>query len=98
MRIDLAPFSLVSSWVFRTWLLEHGTIMLRLPKDRTRFRTDRTLPSCRFGVERMGSLWILLLAGTAMLSACGGGSSSGGGPQIPLSLTGNWQFTVAPPA
>ena len=30
-----------------------------------------------------------------MLSACGGGSSSGGS-QIPLTLSGNWQFTMSP--
>jgi hypothetical protein len=38
------------------------------------------------------------LLAAMMLSACGGGSSSGTGPQIPVSLTGNWQFTVAAPA
>jgi hypothetical protein len=72
--------------------------MPRLPKDRTRFRTHRLLPSLRLGKGWVKNLWVLLLAGTVMLSACGGGSSSGGGSQIPLSLSGNWQFTVAPPA
>ena len=72
--------------------------MLRLAENRTRCRTNRPLPSCRVGAARVKSLWVLLLAGTLMLSACGGGSSSGGGSQIPLSLSGNWQFTVAPPA
>ena len=41
------------------------------------------------------TLWILLLAGVAMLSACGGGSSAGS--QNSASLSGNWQFTVSPP-
>lgn len=31
-----------------------------------------------------------------VLSACGGSSSSGGGVQIPLTLSGNWQFTMSP--
>jgi hypothetical protein len=39
-------------------------------------------------------LWALLLVGTIMLSACGGGNSSGVS-QIPLTLSGNWQFTMA---
>ena len=30
-----------------------------------------------------------------MLSGCGGGSSSGGGSQVPLILSGNWQFNMA---
>jgi hypothetical protein len=43
-------------------------------------------------------LWLLVLAGTMMLSACGGGTSSGAVLQVPLTLSGNWQFTMAPPA
>jgi hypothetical protein len=38
----------------------------------------------------------LCLIVTLMLVACGGGSSTNG-PQIPLSLSGNWQFTMASP-
>ena len=41
------------------------------------------------------SLWVLLLAATMALSACGGGSSNNSQP--PLSLSGNWQFAVAAP-
>jgi len=44
------------------------------------------------------SLRLFVLAGTMMLAACGGGSSSGAGQQVPLTLSGNWQFTMAPPA
>ncbi len=42
------------------------------------------------------SLWILLLASTLMLSACGSNSSSGS--QSNGALAGNWQFTVASPS
>ncbi len=43
------------------------------------------------------SLVLALLGGTMMLSACGSGSS-GSGVQIPLTLSGNWQFNMAPPS
>src|SRR5271169_1338886 len=43
------------------------------------------------------SLLLALLGGTIVLSACGSGSS-GSGLQIPLTLSGNWQFTMAPPS
>lgn len=39
-----------------------------------------------------------LLAGTLMLSACGSNSSSSSSSQAPATLSGNWQFTMAPPA
>lgn len=39
--------------------------------------------------------WLSLLS-AMLLSACGGGSSSGAVP-IPLTLSGNWQFTLAAP-
>jgi hypothetical protein len=42
-------------------------------------------------------LWLLVMAGTMMFSACAG-SSSNRNSQIPLTLSGNWQFTMAPPA
>jgi hypothetical protein len=40
---------------------------------------------------------LLLAAGILMLSACGGSVSSGSAP-IQASVSGNWQFTMAPPA
>ena len=43
------------------------------------------------------SLWILLLAGTLMLSACGSSNSSSGS-QGNGALAGNWQFTVSNPS
>lgn len=45
----------------------------------------------------MKGLCFLVLVGTMMFSACGGGYSSSVS-QIPLTLSGNWQFTLAPPA
>jgi hypothetical protein len=41
-------------------------------------------------------LAILPILGVLLLSACGGGSSSSTGTQVPLTLVGNWQFTLAP--
>jgi hypothetical protein len=40
---------------------------------------------------------LLLASGIVVLSSCGGGGSSSVAP-IQLSLSGNWQFTMAPPA
>ena len=39
------------------------------------------------------SFWVLLLAGTMLLSSCGGGASSGGS-QPSGNLSGNWQFSI----
>ncbi len=50
--------------------------------------------SPRFGGAYVKSLWILVLAGTMTLAACGSGSSSSNS-QIPLTLEGNWQFNMA---
>ena len=42
-------------------------------------------------------LW--LFAGAMTLSSCGGrGSSSNSNSELPANLSGNWQFTMAPPA
>lgn len=67
--------------------------MENFTKNRTR-RLDREPLAPRFGEGRVNSLWVLLFAGTIMLSACGGNSSTG----VQLSLTGNWQFTMANPS
>jgi len=71
--------------------------MLRLIKNRTRWRTNRLLTSRRFCAGHVKGL-LLLLAATTILSGCGGVSGSPSVPQIPLTLTGNWQFTMAPPS
>jgi hypothetical protein len=64
--------------------------------NRAMFRTKRKLLSSRCYAWRP-SLWLLLLAGTVLFSGCGGGSSTRI-PQIPVTLSGDWQFTFAPPA
>ena len=80
--------------------------MPRLTKDRTLCRTNRPLrasrwlPSRRFGAGSGERLLLALLctttlAGILILSACGSGSSST--LQANVSLSGNWQFTMAPP-
>lgn len=68
--------------------------MHTLPNDRRLCRTNREARSLRQGT-RMKGLPLLLLLGTMMLLACGGGSSNGGS-QVPLTLSGNWQFTMSP--
>ena len=47
---------------------------------------------------RVKSWWVLLLAGTLMLPACGGGSPNPNENVTPLTLTGNWQFNLATPS
>src|SRR5215470_1400963 len=41
---------------------------------------------------------LLLLSSIVVLTACGGGPGSNAVPPPPLVLTGNWQFSMAPPA
>src|SRR5208282_2196012 len=67
-----------------------------LTKDRALCCANHESRLSRFGGGHAKSLWVLLLAGTMMLSACGGGNSSSGSQNI-LTLSGNWQFTMAPP-
>jgi hypothetical protein len=71
--------------------------MLRLDKNRTQGRTNRPLHSHRSCAGRRGLLLALLIA-TTILTACGGsGSSASGGSENTATLSGNWQFTLAPP-
>lgn len=72
-------------------------LMETLTKDRTLDGANRESFSSRFCTGYVNSLWLLLLTATMVLSACGGSGSSGGAP-INVSLSGNWQFTMAPPA
>ncbi len=68
--------------------------MQKLKKYLTLYRTNHEMLSLLFPRAYVNSLWVLLLAGTMMLSGCGGG----GGLQNNQALSGNWQFTVASPA
>jgi hypothetical protein len=69
--------------------------MLRLTTDRTRCRRSRPLGWRRFLAPYLNRL-LVLLSVAIMFSGCGGNSSAGSEPSP--SLSGNWQFTVAPPA
>jgi hypothetical protein len=71
--------------------------MRTFAKDPMPRRTRPELFSPWFCEWCVGSLCFLLLAGTILLSACGGGNSNAGS-QIPAKLSGNWQFTMAAPA
>ena len=70
--------------------------MQTLPNHSNPCPANRAPRSGRSRGARLKSLSILLFAATMALSACGGGSSSTSLP--PVSLSGNWQFTVAAPA
>ncbi|MGA7686008.1 MAG: hypothetical protein WCC32_08660 [Terriglobales bacterium] len=65
-------------------------------KDETLCRANRGSRSLVRGICVKGLPWLLLL-GTMVLSACGGGGSSAVVP-VNATLSGNWQFTMAPPA
>jgi centrosomal CEP192-like protein len=69
--------------------------MLRLTQDRTRCRRKRAL-RLRSRVRCVQGLLLALVTGTTMFLGCGGGSA--GSSPLNLTLSGNWQFTVAPPA
>jgi hypothetical protein len=68
-------------------------MMQRLTKNPVACPTSQQARSFRFRWRYEKSLWILLLASTMMLSACG--SSSGHGSLPPATLSGNWQFSMA---
>src|ERR1700677_8970 len=91
-RIGPARFSSGSSSASRTF-----NLMETLTKSRGICEASGKQLSARFCAAWMKSLALFLLAGTMMLSACGGGSSASDS-QIPPTLSGNWQFTMAPPS
>ena len=67
--------------------------------DPTPGRMHSKLRLPRSSGARTKSLLLLLLAGAMTLSSCGGnGNASKSNSQIPANLSGNWQFTMAPPA
>ena len=67
--------------------------------DPTPGRMHSKLRLPRSSGARTKSLLLLLLAGAMTLSSCGGnGNASNSNSQIPANLSGNWQFTMAPPA
>jgi hypothetical protein len=68
--------------------------MQRLTGNPVPCRTIHESLSPECGGRCVKSLWVLLLASTIMLSACGGGASSGGSQVLPT-VSGNWQFTMA---
>ena len=74
--------------------------MPTLTKDLTARRTPSESRSARFLGCYSKSLLLLLLAGAITLSSCGGvgNSYSNNSPQNLVTLAGNWQFTMAPPA
>src|SRR5882724_8572731 len=69
--------------------------MRKVIECRTTTRTHREILSPNFS---RGCTAVLLLAGTLILAACGSSSSGPINNPIPLTLTGNWQFTVSNPS
>lgn len=70
--------------------------MQKLPENSMQRPTVQKPHFSRLCSAYAGIVWILLLVGTMFLTACGSSSSSTG--QIPVTLSGNWQFAVASPA
>jgi len=71
--------------------------MRTFAEDQVRRRTRLELFPPRFWAGRARRQGFWLLAGTILLSACGGGNSNPSS-QLPATLSGNWQFTMAAPA
>ena len=72
---------------------------MRTTKNPIQRRTTRGLQLRWFSKVRVKRPWLLSLVVmiVTMFPACGSGPSSNQ-PQIPFTLTGNWQFTMAPPS
>lgn len=81
---------------FRTFS-GYGIAMHRFAKDPIQIRTDRGAFSRRNCRESWKCVPIFVLAGTLMLSACGGSSGNSTGPQASGSISGNWQFFMDNP-
>src|SRR5882724_10764042 len=71
------------------------SIMQGLTKNSVSCWTNYEPPVPRLRGAYVKSLGILILACTMMLSGCGSTSSSGGDNQIPVPLSGNWQFSMS---
>src|SRR6266704_2536203 len=71
--------------------------MQRLVKDSIQIRDHRRASLRRICRESWKCILILALAGTLMLSACGGSSGNSTGPQASASISGNWQFYMDSP-
>jgi hypothetical protein len=68
-----------------------------LTKDRALCRGNHKPSWPQLCGKHTKTLCVLVAAATMILSACGGGNSSSGS-QTNLTLSGNWQFTMAPPS
>jgi hypothetical protein len=69
--------------------------MPRLTRNRMPRKIRRRPHSAQPRGWRDASLLCLLLFATVMLSACKGSTLGGGSTPVPLTLSGNWQFTMA---
>src|SRR5271166_1862164 len=68
--------------------------MQKLIKDLMARLTNHETPSARLCLK---GLWIFLLSGIMMLTACGGGSSPSADLQQSATLSGSWQFSMTSP-
>jgi hypothetical protein len=65
---------------------------------RTRYQRGPGMFSSRFYGGCLKTLLVFLIAGTVLLTSCGGGTQTPSGVQVIQPLEGNWQFTMANPA
>jgi hypothetical protein len=70
-------------------------IMPRLRQKFSQGRTNRDRRTWDFRNDGLKCMLMVLLAGTMTLSGCGHSDPSSTQTPIPLSLAGNWQFTMA---